>query len=182
MKSLQERVPAFKKSTPTFLHPHTEDDVKKYLEEPFSTSAWLVPIRGRMPWSGASEGKLVGEGEMKEGTEPIVWTPTGLKNFWKFLIDIHGWQNFGPVSLSLHIATGSSEACADNYGGVLDQDHIKIRHDASIALTIRTMLDVWKYAVDGDGAINQAQPRKVRPLRGARLVLVNDRSEGLMVL
>ncbi len=66
--------------------------------------------------------------------------------------------------------------------GVLDQDHIKIRHDASIALTIRTMLDVWKYAVDGDGAINQAQPRKVRPLRGARLVLVNDRSEGLMVL
>jgi len=144
-----------------------------------------------MPWSSASEGRVVSEDELKEIEEPIIWTLTGLKSFWEFLINIHSLQSVGPISLSFHIAPAPSECRAENHDGVLDQDHIKIRHDVSFAMNIRTMLDAWKYTITspkrgdgerGDGTSHQPQPRKIRPLRGAKLVLVDDCSEGLMVL
>ncbi|KLO07832.1 hypothetical protein SCHPADRAFT_944947 [Schizopora paradoxa] len=186
MKIVVERVPTYKKSLPIYLHPNSENDVKKYLGEPFATSAWLIPIRGRLPWPDASAGKVVEEQELKEDEQPVVWTTTGLKKFWEFLVMIYEQQKVGPMSLSLHIARGSSETHSDEIGGVLDQDHIKVRHDASLAMNIRTILDIWKYEAspsEGDNDVNHAsQPRKIRPLRGAKLVLVDDCSEGLLVL
>lgn len=186
VKSLKERVPPFKKSPPIYLHPHSENDVKFYMEEPFATCAWLIPIRGKFPWAKASEGKVVGEDESREDDQAVVWTKTGLKKIWEFLINLHEQQKVGRISLSLHIAHESSEERADETGGVLDQDHIKVRHDASLAMTIRTILDVWKYEVtpsERESGVNHpSQPRKIRPLRGAKLVLVDDCSEGLMIL
>lgn len=181
MKAFRDRVPPFDWSTATFLHPHTEDDIRSYLNQPFATSAWLVPVRGRMPWFGVSEATIVDEEDMKEGMDPIIWTRTGLKKFWEFLITVYESQTVGPLSLSLHIATKSS---GDNSGGVLDQDHIKIRHDASLALYIRTMLDVWKYsgALKAEDGTGDGSKRRFRPLHHARLIFVNDCSEGLMVL
>ena len=56
-------------------------------------------------------------------------------------------------------------------------DYIKVNHDAPCRLYVRNVLDAWSYEVkDTDGCV-----KKIRLLKGARLVLVDARSRGIQI-
>ena len=56
-------------------------------------------------------------------------------------------------------------------------DYIKINHDVPCRLYVRNALDAWSYeARDTDGFV-----KKIRLLKGARLVLVDARSQGIQI-
>jgi hypothetical protein len=56
-------------------------------------------------------------------------------------------------------------------------DYIKVNHDALCRLYVRNALDAWSYEVgDTDGCV-----KKIRLLKGARLVLVDACSRGIQI-
>lgn len=56
-------------------------------------------------------------------------------------------------------------------------DYVKVNHDAFCRLHVRNALDAWSYEVrDMDGSV-----KKIRLLKGARLVLVDARSRGIQI-
>jgi hypothetical protein len=56
-------------------------------------------------------------------------------------------------------------------------DYIKVNHDAPCRLYVRSALDAWSYEVrDTDGC-----DKKIRLLKGARLVLVDACSRGIQI-
>lgn len=56
-------------------------------------------------------------------------------------------------------------------------DYIKVNHDAPCRLYVRSALDAWSYEVrDTDGCV-----KKIRLLKGARLVLVDACSRGIQI-
>jgi hypothetical protein len=54
-------------------------------------------------------------------------------------------------------------------------DHIKVYHDAANSMQLRNLLDAWAFQSGEAGA------HKVRLLKGARLVLLDERSKGMLV-
>ena len=56
-------------------------------------------------------------------------------------------------------------------------DYIKVNHDAPCRLYVRNALDAWSCeGRDTDGCV-----KKIRLLKGARLVLVDARSRGIQI-
>ena len=56
-------------------------------------------------------------------------------------------------------------------------DYIKINHDAPCRLYVRNALDAWSYEFEGtNGCV-----KKIRLLKGARLVLVDACSRGIQI-
>ena len=77
---------------------------------------------------------------------------------------------------------------------LLEVDHIKVYHDVTCALHIRNVLDAWGYpntTLDGSfeahgrdkntGKDNRPKTKKIRILKGAKLVLVDERSKGVLI-
>lgn len=61
-------------------------------------------------------------------------------------------------------------------------DHIKIYHDTRFTMAIRNILDAWRFdAVEGTTATGEPNIKKIRILKGARLVLLDERSKGVLV-
>ncbi|KAF5384278.1 hypothetical protein D9615_003359 [Tricholomella constricta] len=58
-------------------------------------------------------------------------------------------------------------------------DHVKVYHDASIAMHLRNILHLWSYAVPTE--IQSQALTKIRVLKGAKLVLVDERSRGILI-
>lgn len=55
-------------------------------------------------------------------------------------------------------------------------DHIKVYHDAANSMQLRNIIDAWAFEPG-----EEARPRKIRLLVGARLVLLDERSKGVLV-
>lgn len=154
-----------------------------------------------------------------------------LKEFWAFLLGAREAQRLGALSLSLHLShavpTYPVNLAGDDIDGkanpkangktepvrsgekfvpsLLQCDHIKVYHDARYAMHVRTVLDVWNYAVefgkksDGEGEGKNARNErdgnmdakkegsssrvneKVRPLYGAKLVLLDESVQGILI-
>lgn len=70
-------------------------------------------------------------------------------------------------------------------------DHIKVYHDTKYAMYLRNILDAWGYQqpaggnssgdLPGNSAVASAKPKKVRMLKGAKLVLVDEVSSGVLI-
>jgi hypothetical protein len=60
-------------------------------------------------------------------------------------------------------------------------DHFKVYHHAENAMYVRNVLDAWGFPapLDGDGAMGKM--RKIRLLKGAKLVLVDEKSNGVLI-
>ncbi|KAJ7216505.1 hypothetical protein GGX14DRAFT_604977, partial [Mycena pura] len=59
---------------------------------------------------------------------------------------------------------------------LLSVDHIKVYHDAINSMVIRNVLDAWRFESGEMGSY------KIRLLKGARLVLLDERSKGILVV
>ncbi|KII91697.1 hypothetical protein PLICRDRAFT_51830 [Plicaturopsis crispa FD-325 SS-3] len=202
------------------ISPHTLASARAHLLTPYARSAWIIPLRGVLPWNNATTAVVVRSNTVPLPTYPrigtgITWTWTSARALWTFLISIREAANMGPISLSFHAApshrhTGTSTAStslpsfhrqqfsttstskapdaskasppsvADVHAyrtGLLATDHIKIYHDAAYAMSIRRALSAWTYSTDGEEG-----PTDTRPLEDVRLVLLDERSKGILIL
>jgi hypothetical protein len=136
--------------------------------------------------------------------EEIGWTVAALGSFWSFLLLIRKKGTAGPVGLSFNVSQNFSSGSQSTYpelSGMGAQpitpdigaaasmvsssrqltmpitfvDHIKVYHDAANSMQLRNLLDAWAFQSGEAGA------QKVRLLKGARLVLLDERSKGVLV-
>ncbi|KAK7019911.1 hypothetical protein R3P38DRAFT_3551540 [Favolaschia claudopus] len=137
--------------------------------------------------------------------DELTWTSAALRSFWAFLLILRDKHTVGPIGLSFnvtsnivsysqpsytelsgmgaqplfsHASTAPSVISSSHSGSVGLPlplvDHIKVYHDATQSMQLRTVFDVWAFEF-GQGR------RKMRLLKGARLVLLDERSKGVLV-
>ncbi|TDL27973.1 hypothetical protein BD410DRAFT_835231 [Rickenella mellea] len=166
--------------------PYTTKLMREFLLKPFARSAWIIPVRGTLPWSQSSPA-LFSESEplVDQASERKIvrWTTNSLQAFWTFLITVRKLQTLGILSLSFHAAPTDSKR-----EGLLGCDHIKLFHDTTHALQVRTLLDSWRYdkmSPDTDPlSFTKAGDRpkvKLKPLESIKLVLVDESCQGVAV-
>lgn len=164
--------------------------------------AWLVPVRGSFPWTESTSGVLLGSSHdmpvpPSAQANEIAWTPRAISRFWEFLLRLRDVGNLGPLGLSFHPASSqpapdksirtsktlatakhtgtnpNSTSSVDPFVSIAAIDYIKIYHDWPQSLYLRGVLDAWAF---------ETGERKVRVLVGAKLLLLDDKSKGVMIL
>lgn len=195
----------------------------------FRRAAWIIPVRGRLPWDGASTAVLLEETQVASRSpspclqvaapqpRPITWTPDSLRHFWTFLGSIQQAKHLGPLSLSFHAAAADALATKDSpsepvwesnlpyyyqlsskqSAGTSDDfamdicaahlegiDYIKVFHDIPYSLYLRNILHAYRYEPDNRQVPGRlgANDRKIRLLKGAHLVLMDERSKAAFLV
>ncbi|KAJ2919736.1 hypothetical protein MD484_g744, partial [Candolleomyces efflorescens] len=234
--TLHTKSKPYTKTSPIILPPFTSPLPQPSLHD---RRAWIIPVRGVIPWQGSSPAETLQELEEKpipptpRSLEPVFWSHKALKSFWDWLRILRDGGKAGTLGISFHAAArtrnggplgstsnghgggdgaGSTwEARAQNQNllleggaqrltmdattttGVADGteittkvkqptlstvDYIKIHHDALGSMNLRSVLDAWAYEIkDGQGALVE----KIRVLQGAKLVLMDNLSRGVLI-
>ena len=78
---------------------------------PYSRSAWLIPIRGALPWKECTSAVMLDSSTLVpfrtdplKPDHPIKWTHPSLHSFWTFLLSLKATHNVGALGLSFHAA------------------------------------------------------------------------------
>ncbi|KAF9467702.1 hypothetical protein BDZ94DRAFT_1305320 [Collybia nuda] len=209
------KVLPYKRRKPIPIPPHT---LPLPSPSPYARSAWVVPIRGSLPWEGCTSAVILDSSGIlpypsQQSEEPIVWTHSSLVSFWAFLLNLRTACNVGPIGLSFHTSRplfpqgGSSYNLVPPISGSENQmvyelhttantrstasptpsrpplsnvDYIKIYHEAPLAMYVRNALHVWAYQSD-TSTDTKITHEKIRILKGARLVLVDERAKGILI-
>ena len=195
--------------------------MRDYLDTPGARSAWVIPVRGSLPWKGstsalildASEGVLPNGPVKVQDHREITWTHAALVKFWNFLFAIQQSKNLGPISLSFYAKPVSPIVVsngADTFSvginrhpifdgdmpmpqtvdvplqePLSDVDHIKVYHDTANTMYMRNILDAWSYEENINimsSSVDILRGKKIRMLKGAVLVLLNEKSEAILML
>ncbi|KAJ7220431.1 hypothetical protein B0H12DRAFT_1152206 [Mycena haematopus] len=178
---------------------------------PYTRRSWVIPVRGSLPWRHATAAVMLSDSnDPPEPPDPntheeIAWTVAALGSFWSFLLLLRDKGTVGPLGLSFHVsqdvASGSQPTYTELSGmgaqpltpdiraapstvysfrpvvlPVSFVDHIKIYHDAACSMQLRNLLDAWAFEL-GEGRVH-----KVRIFKGSRLVLLDERAKGVLVL
>ncbi|KAJ7507355.1 hypothetical protein B0H11DRAFT_2219170 [Mycena galericulata] len=179
-------VTAYSRSKPIPIPPHT---LPLPSPVPYTRRSWVVPVRGSLPWQHATSAvMLLDFTDPPEPPDPITheeitWTAAALASFWSFLLEYFSSNSqptytelsgMGAQLLSSDIGTAPSIASSSRRATMPLNliDHIKVYHDAATSMQIRNILDVW---------VLETGESKIRLLKGARLVLLDERSKGVLV-
>lgn len=84
--------------------------MRDYLATPCARGAWVVPVRGSLPWKGSTSALTLSTSEEMLPSGPrkvqdhreIAWTHDALVTFWDFLLAIQQSKSLGPISLSFY--------------------------------------------------------------------------------
>lgn len=115
------RFPCFSKRQPLPVPPYTAPSVSELLGSQYRRGAWLIPIRGQLPFEHASMAVIIQSlqdiGLVSElihlTSHKIIWTREILIDFWDFLLKLQQAANLGPITLSFHAAPPDSIFTAD---------------------------------------------------------------------
>ncbi|KAF7329952.1 hypothetical protein MKEN_00259100 [Mycena kentingensis (nom. inval.)] len=196
----------FNKATPLAIYPHTLPLTEP---SPYARRSWAIPLRGPLPWKYTTPASVLTDSTQPPQppdpatTNEITWTEPSLLEFWKFLLQMRAKRQLGPIGLSFNVApsTGIIDSqFGQSYMGIGQPqtqysapesiqtistrvanaaiplhtvDHIRIYHDAMNSMQLRNVLYAWAYT--GQGA------SKVRVLKGARLPLLDERAQGIVI-
>lgn len=135
--------------------------------------------------------------------DQISWTQGSILKFWEFLLCLRRVGKLGPLGISFNCSSPSrlsspASTNVDHHPDLLFLnnvtttdtlpqetrctlsmvDYIKVNHDASCRLHVRSALDAWSYETrdTDDGSV-----KNIRLLKGSRLVLVDARSRGIQI-
>ncbi|KAF9224929.1 hypothetical protein BS17DRAFT_702435 [Gyrodon lividus] len=233
----------YRKTLPSPIPPYDRSSVTQLMRSGFRRGAWLIPVRGSLPWDDATMAILLespqsasctldpypsGPATDNAPTRKITWTCESLQDLWTFLKSIQTAKHLGPISLSFHAApaeavftadttsepawesnnphrlqysskqtVGSSDDfAAHSYRARLEgTDYIKVYHDVLYSLSLRNILDAYRYNPTDSGRIplgrsspstkqksSSANDQKIRVLKGARLVFMDERSKAAFLL
>ncbi len=132
----------FYPAAPIPIPPHTHATVEEQVADEFSRLAWVIPVRGYLPWEGATPASVLADPPDDVALDPqvlkpeapyqnpdspsIVWTRDALRAFWQFLQKLRDADNLGPLGLAFyHLPashTGSSMDPASWHHGSHKQD------------------------------------------------------------
>jgi hypothetical protein len=145
--------------------------VQEFLATPYMRCAWIVPVRGVLPWEGCSPAIVLFHSEdnvaLATGDDrEIVWTGPCLAAFWSFLLAVRDAKTIGPIAFAF---LASSELVDD---GSHRMEFIKVYHDTRYTMVVRNVLDAWGYLTG---------TKKIRVLKEKQLALMDDKSRGLLV-
>jgi len=161
----------------------------------YSRCAWVIPVRGQLPWSESSSAVLLDSPQDPPAPpntqmNEFTWTTSSVRKFWEFLIGIREARNIGSLGISFHAARSlsssperSSRATRNVTTNTTDADlcevsissvgHFKIYHDWPRSSQLRNVLHAWSFESEGC---------KYRLFVGAKLVLLDNKSRGVMIL
>ena len=188
--------------------PYSNATAEEVTRDPFRRLAWVVPVRGRPPW-GATPAAVLADPLANSFPQAtcdnltLVWTTDALRDFWGFLKNLKDAGNLGPLSVAFHGATtvDSSSSIGQSHFGSHGQesgpqfsarssapqsgtdseelsvslhqcDHFRVYHDARYTRVLRNVLRAWSYQKNG---------QKIRLLKGAKLVLLENRGNGVLL-
>ncbi|EIW79707.1 hypothetical protein CONPUDRAFT_155102 [Coniophora puteana RWD-64-598 SS2] len=128
-----ERCPPFPKRPAVPVPPQTQEAVVAVLEQPYARVAWVIPVRGDVPYEGATEARLLlapgapashpslptdhGAEDEYDSVLPsapdtdlgrdarITWTRAAVLDFWTFLLRMQQAKYTGPTAVSFHPAS-----------------------------------------------------------------------------
>ncbi|KAF8208387.1 hypothetical protein K438DRAFT_1961879 [Mycena galopus ATCC 62051] len=174
---------------------------------PYARRSWVIPVRGSLPWRHATSAVVLLDSNdppepIDSNTHEIAWTIDALRSFWSFLLLLRNKSNVGPLGLSFNVSqdvASNSQATYTELSGMGAQplipdieaaastvsslrpvalpvtfvDHIKVYHDAVCSMQLRNLLDAWAFELG---------EHKIRLLKGSRLVLLDERAKGVLVL
>ena len=89
-----------------------------------------------------------------------------LARYWEDLLEIRKKGSIGPIGLSYTVPSTSTA-------------YVKLYHEARYSLHVRRVLDAWKTVISANE--DGAKDKKVRPLIGAKLILVDEVSHAVGV-
>lgn len=94
----------YKRRKPTPIPPHS---LPLPPFSPHARSAWLVPIRGSIPWDDCTPAIILEASHTlpfpsQNSGDPITWTHASLASFWAFLLNLRSTCNVGPLGVSFH--------------------------------------------------------------------------------
>ncbi|KAH8112283.1 hypothetical protein DFH11DRAFT_518266 [Phellopilus nigrolimitatus] len=151
---------------------YSTEEVGLYFKDPFARSAWIVPVRGKLPWIDASHARLLDTlGSASEANrQSINWTPFLLRNFWQDLLEIRNRRVLGAFSFSFHVGAAEKEGQISKHTffdrtdsrrtkvppladpptpvNLAQCTYIKIYHDVRYALYVRSVLDAWRTEIE----------------------------------
>lgn len=183
--------PPFSKSPLTPLPPYTETKVEELFKDLYARTAWIIPVSGTTAWAQSTAAVLSDDGfdgpRNSEGLHShITWSAAVVRKFWKDLLEMRNAGRIGPIALSYNIPNADNCRRDGSSLGLSSCTYIKLYHNARYSLCIRRVLDSWKTSVPtkgNDGPLDSAsaskvkKSEKVRPLLGAKLVLLDEVSQ-----
>ncbi|KAF9492653.1 hypothetical protein BDN71DRAFT_1509234 [Pleurotus eryngii] len=109
----------FSKAKPIILPPHTFTD---FVPLPQTRTAWIVPVRGTLPWEGSSSAVAHTSSDPSDlkpfdGTvsgiicRQIMWNKVSLVEFWTFLLTLRDKGTLGSIGISFHTSHSSTRSC-----------------------------------------------------------------------
>ncbi|KIJ64784.1 hypothetical protein HYDPIDRAFT_28144 [Hydnomerulius pinastri MD-312] len=236
------RIAPYRKTQLVPVSPYDTLSVTQLMNSGFRRGAWLIPVRGSLPWDGATtavilespNGALSASGPYPSGPDnasscKITWTRESLLDLWTFLKSIQQAKQLGPISLSFHAAPADAVDSTDTASGPTGEsnnpylhlhqsskptagspdefsayiyrarlegtDYIKVYHDIHYSLSLRNILDAYRY-IHNDGSsgardqsssstkqkTGAASDQKIRMLKGACLVFMDERSKAAFLM
>ncbi|KAG2123129.1 hypothetical protein BD769DRAFT_1670210 [Suillus cothurnatus] len=110
----------YRKVQPSLIAPFDLASAKLFLNTSYNRAAWLIPVRGILPWDDATcatilEPSQVPQGDdtpplpsgpapLSDGISRITWTHHSIVHFWEFLISIQQAEN---LDSALGLTAGS---------------------------------------------------------------------------
>jgi hypothetical protein len=142
----------------------------------------------------SSAGSSTAVAESQASPQTVLWTPPLLKSFHKALLSLAQDSHLGPISVVLHPSTlpldfqpswgarafTNSAAASTNSDTICFGDHYRIYVDLAYALNVRELLETLDLRLEASGSAGR-DPARARSLAGAKLALVSDVGEVLLV-
>ncbi|KAI0092970.1 hypothetical protein BDY19DRAFT_883104 [Irpex rosettiformis] len=124
---------------------YTNQTLDTLFKDPYSRSAWVIPVRGIPPFSHCTAASildtdvdadnstsqpntaLLPSGPLsndahQDSPGSITWTPDALRSFWNFLIAVREAGNTGPIALSFHCTNPYIPSASSTTGRAFGQN------------------------------------------------------------
>lgn len=137
------KIPPYQKASPLPIAPYDAAAVAQLLNCRFRRVAWLIPVRGSLPWDGASTAVILEETQAASRSpspclqvpvsqlRTMTWTPDSIQHLWSFLGSIQQARHLGPLSLSFHAAPLDAFSTRDSVSEPLWESNHPYYHQLS---------------------------------------------------
>jgi hypothetical protein len=203
---VQPTFPSFSLRPSNILRPyssHTPPTPELLLGSKWARCAWIIPIRGTLPWpctsaallddlstvsldeshtltSSSSNPRAQVPSLTSGSNNTLFWTASALRDFWEYLRRMRDKKQLGPLSISFCLRENKKKLTE---GDLVNIDCFKLYADAGLAMHVRQALHIWIFSLTTSAPMSnyRSDERKIRLLKGSRLMLVDELNKAVLV-